>query len=357
MPTLLLDQQKCLQNMEKMALKAARHKLSFRPHCKTHQSAEIANWLRDFGVNAITVSSFPMARYFAEAGWKDILVAFPFQPEEMENLISISEICRLSILVDSPASLPFLSHIPNQLGFYIDIDTGYGRTGVSAENPELIEQIIVKASANPRMEFGGFYCHAGHSYKTGKQSERNKIHQKALIDLGGIKKQFDRYAPKVLYGDTPNCSTQEEFGTIDEITPGNFVFYDLIQCSLGACSIEEIAVAMECPVAGKYPAGDRILIHGGAVHFSKESLLNRGTSIFGQQVQRKEQGWTEAEVERYLTSISQEHGVIEHCGDLVREINIGEKLLFLPVHSCLTANLMREYHTLEGSRITTLNSN
>ncbi len=356
MPKLLLDKEKCLRNIEKMAGKAKRNSLSFRPHCKTHQSAEIANWFRDFGVESITVSSFPMARYFADAGWKDILVAFPFQPGELENLLQLMEFCKLSILVDSPAALPFLNHIPALISFYIDIDTAYGRTGVKAENPDLIEQIIVKASANPHLEFRGFYCHAGHSYKAGSQKEADDIHHKALRDLGGLKKQFGLYAPKVLYGDTPSCSTQEDFGEIDEITPGNFVFYDLIQHALGACALEEIAVAMECPVAGRYPADERILIHGGAVHFSKESLLVNGAAIFGQLVQRTDQTWTNTGEEKYLTSISQEHGIMEQCGDLIREVNIGEKLLFLPVHSCLTANLMREYLSVDGIRIATLNS-
>ena len=36
---------------------AASGKLSFRPHFKTHQSAEIGSWFRDFGVTRITVSS------------------------------------------------------------------------------------------------------------------------------------------------------------------------------------------------------------------------------------------------------------------------------------------------------------
>ncbi len=47
---------------------------------------------------------------------------------------------------------------------------------------------------------------------------------------------------------------------------------------------------------------------------------------------------------------------MEQCGELIREVNIGDKLLFLPVHSCLTANLMREYHSLDGIPIATLNS-
>ena len=356
MPTLLLDKEKCLGNMERMARKADSHQLSLRPHCKTHQSAEIANWFRDFGVNGITVSSFQMARYFTEAAWKDILVAFPFQPGELEDLQFLSETNLISILVDSPAALPFLNHLKNPVGFYIDIDTGYGRTGVRTENPELIEQIIAKAAGNPKLHFKGFYCHAGHSYKARSQKEREAIHQKAKSDLEGLKQQFSEHEPRILYGDTPNCSTQDEFRGIDEITPGNFVFYDLVQHTLGVCSEEEIAVVMECPVAGKYHHSKQILIHGGAVHFSKESLSHKGNTIYGQWVQRNDSAWTTPDKEASLTSLSQEHGVLEPGEDLFSQVNIGDKLLFLPVHSCLTANLAHEYRTLDGRRIKNIHS-
>lgn len=356
MPVLLLDKEKCLRNIQKMARKAEANSLSFRPHCKTHQSAGIAEWTRDFGVDAITVSSFHMARYFAGAGWKNILVAFPFQPGEMENLIALSGQCRLSILVDSPAALPFLHHIPHQVEVYVDIDTGYGRTGIRTENPELMEQIIVKIRSNPHLEFRGFYCHAGHSYKARDRTEADKIHKKALGDLGGLKKLFAQYAPGILYGDTPNCSIQEEFGEIDEITPGNFFLYDLVQNSLGACSLEEIAVALECPVAGRYPADERILVHGGGIHFSKEYLLHKGSPVFGRLVQKTDDGWAFPDEESFLTGLSQEHGIMEQAGTLIREVKLGEMLLFLPVHSCMTVNLMQEYQTLEGSRITTMKS-
>ena len=356
MPTLLLDRQKCLRNIRKMVLKAAGQRMALRPHFKTHQSAEIGNWFREFGVNSITVSSFRMAKYFARAGWKDILVAFPFHPGEVKNLESVSEQCNLSILVDSPAALPFLNHLSGLVGLYIDIDTGYGRTGVKPENPDLIEQIITKTGVNRHLEFRGFYCHAGHSYRAAGRKELDDIFLKSIGDLEHLKSQFKNLGPKLLFGDTPNCSIQEEFGEIDEITPGNFVFYDLIQHTLGSCMIEDIAVAMECPVAGRYPSAERIVIHGGAIHFSKDVLMNKGTPVFGKLVHRTREGWREAGEELFISSVSQEHGVLEKCGDLVRKVNIGEPLLFLPAHSCLTANLMRNYQTLDGMQIDTCNS-
>lgn len=356
MPTLLLDKKICLANIERMALKARANQLSFRPHFKTHQSAEIGNWFRDFGVSAITVSSFRMAAYFAEAGWNDILVAFPFNPGDIVHLNRRSEKNQISILIDNRETLPLLKPITKKVCFYIDIDTGYGRTGVKSESVDQINEIIRDSQSNTNLEFSGFYCHAGHSYKAFSAMERDDIHLKAIADLEHLKNHFLEYSPKVLYGDTPNCSTQENFDGVDEITPGNFIFYDLYQHILGSCNLEDIAVAMACPMVGKYPDDQRLLIHGGAVHFSKESVHIDGRPRYGQLVNPTEWGWESPVRVQFINSLSQEHGILENCGEIFERIEIGDMLHFVPVHSCLTANLMRAYHTPEGEIITTLNS-
>jgi D-serine deaminase-like pyridoxal phosphate-dependent protein len=238
----------------------------------------------------------------------------------------------------------------------MDIDTGYGRTGIRSEDFDEIESLLSAAIANKRLHFMGFYCHAGHSYKSKDPGERLEIHRKAIGDLATLKSRFEPLEPLVLFGDTPNCSTQEKFTGIDEITPGNFIFYDLTQVMLGSCSPADVAVAMVCPVTGKYPARKQLLIHGGGIHFSKELLQIGGNPVYGQWVEAAGNGWSIPEEPIFITGLSQEHGILEQCGTLFDRTCIGDSLLFLPVHSCMTANLMREYRTPEGHRITTLNS-
>jgi D-serine deaminase-like pyridoxal phosphate-dependent protein len=111
---------------------------------------------------------------------------------------------------------------------------------------------------------------------------------------------------------------------------------------------------MRCPVSGKY-AGDKVLVHGGAVHFSKDVLELQGRPVYGQVARTQEKGWGKPR-EAYLTALSQEHGSLEKCGKLWEEVRPGDELLILPVHSCLTANLMGHYQTLEGTLITTIHS-
>ncbi len=356
MPRLLLDKEKCLANVERMARKAEAKGLVLRPHFKTHQSAEIGGWFRDYGVSGITVSSFRMARYFADSGWKDILVAFPFNPADRPELARLSHSLDISVLIDHPDVLPFLNQLDFPVGFYIDVDTGYGRTGIRAEQPEVMEILLRLAGKNSRLDFKGFYCHAGHSYRADDQVERDRIHQKSIADLNRLGQQFHHLDPRLLYGDTPGCSVQEEFGHVDTLTPGNFVFYDLFQYSIGSCRPEDIAVAMECTVTSRYPDPDRILIHGGAVHFSRESLESGSGTVFGQLARRAKKGWDPETSAGYLTGLSQEHGTAKADCWPEGMPAVGETVHILPVHSCLTANLMRNYHTLDGSSISTLNS-
>ena len=356
MPTLLLDKKICLSNIERMARKARDKNLSFRPHFKTHQSAEIGSWYREYAVSDITVSSFRMAAYFAKAGWKDILVAFPFNPNDLFQLNALSESAKVSILLDQYDTLPFLQKLAHPVEFYVDVDTGYGRTGMKSEDLEGIEELIKASASVKNLHFRGFYCHAGHSYKIANRDVKEAIHQKARLDLAQLKMQFASHDPLVLYGDTPNCSVQENFDGIDVITPGNFVFYDLIQHSLGSCSQEDIAVAMACPVTGKYRDLGRMVIHGGAIHFSKEAMIVDGQVVYGQVAGKAGNGWNPLPEGPFLSGISQEHGIIEGCESIDDQTAIGDLLHILPVHSCLTANLMRTYQTLEGDPIQTLNS-
>jgi len=355
MPTLLLDRHQCRRNIQGMASKAEKHGLAFRPHCKTHQSATIAGWYRDYGVDRITVSSFRMAHYFAIHGWKDILVAFPFSPADLDILHQLSALRRMGILLDNTDTLPFLDRSDHPVEVYVDVDTGYGRTGIPAEDLDSMEELIKGIRERSHLRFRGFYCHAGHSYKAPDKADKLAIHRKALADLKNLKKHFGQLQCRVLYGDTPLCSTMDDFSGIDEITPGNFVFYDLTQWQLGSCTLDQVAVAVACPVSGSY-AGGKLLVHGGAVHFSKESLQLGGRTIFGQVVQPTVRGWGKAVDGAFLESLSQEHGLITDGGALHGQTRIGEQLLVLPVHSCLTANLMRSYRTIEGQQIESMNS-
>jgi D-serine deaminase-like pyridoxal phosphate-dependent protein len=149
-------------------------------------------------------------------------------------------------------------------------------------------------------------------------------------------------------GDTPSCSVVDDLSEVDEIRPGNFVFYDVMQLQIGACPEEDIAVAVACPVVAKHPERKQLVIYGGAVHHAKEFIVENDVQIFGYVARLEDDGWSSRLENAYVSGLSQEHGLITADDDVINQVEVGDVLVILPVHSCLTVNLMGEYLTFEG---------
>lgn len=354
-PTLLLDKQKCISNIKMIAAKAKKSNIELRPHFKTHQSHEVGRWFRDEGVTKITVSSLKMAEYFFNDGWDDITVAFPVNVHEKERINRIAEKATLNLLVVDSKNISWLAReIKYPINILIDIDNGYHRTGVSPTDFTTIDSIISEIEKHKQLTFIGFLGHAGHSYKSQGASEILSVHNESLKILGQLKEKYKARYPHLILspGDTPTCSIADSFPGADEIRPGNLVFYDLAQTLIGSCSLDQIAVAMACPVVAVYPERNEVVVHGGGVHFSKDFMkLSDGTISFGKVVALTENGWSTAETGMYAKSLSQEHGIIYAKKEIAEKIKIGDFLGILPVHSCLTADAMKSYMTLKGEKI------
>ncbi len=352
-PTILLDELKCKNNILQMLQKANKYNLALRPHFKTHQSAQIGKWFSDLGVEEITVSSMHMAEYFVGHGWQKIILAFPANTRALKQINSLAEKCSLTLLLsDKMALSALISRVEQELSFFIEIDTGYNRTGFKAKEQSNIRQIIELASKSDYLNFRGFYVHNGHTYKANGESEVSKIHIDAIKQLRQLRKAFSSY-PKleVQLGDTPSCSTMEHFEYIDAICPGNFVFYDLTQANIGSCSLDDIAIVVACPVVAKNPESQSLTIHGGAVHFSKDKLEVEGRTIYGRVVEFYGASWGKPIENTYISALSQEHGTIKASKDFYEKTAVGDLVFVMPVHSCLTANLHSQYLTTSGQRI------
>jgi D-serine deaminase-like pyridoxal phosphate-dependent protein len=358
-PTLLLDKSKALQNIEKMAAKARKSNVRFRPHFKTHQSAGIGEWFRECGVAAITVSSVEMALYFAQYGWKDITIAFPANILEIENINRLASSIKLHLLVESKETVAFLTqNLRDAVDVWIKIDVGYHRTGIHWHHFDEIAALAHSIKQLKRMTFKGLLTHSGHAYRARFPAEVTAIYLESVQRLREIKKRLVAQGfpdTRISIGDTPSCSIVENFSDVDEIRPGNFVFYDVTQLTIGSCQEENIAVAVACPVVAKHLERNEIVIYGGAVHLSKEFLVDKnGKKIFGYVTLLNENGWSPLIENTYISALSQEHGIIKTDSGFFEKINIGDVLLILPVHSCLTVNLSKQYLTLDGKTITTL---
>lgn len=353
-PTLFLDEKKCRQNIETMVKRAKQFNCQLRPHFKTHQSHKVGEWFKEYGIESCAVSSLQMAEYFAQASWNDITVAFPLNILEHETVNRLAEKINLNICIESLETVKSLNEwLKFPLGIYIKTDAGYHRTGIDANDFVGIQSIIDELGKNSLTKFKGFLQHAGHTYQAKGKKEIDEIHAYTSEKMIKLKDHFKRKYPEIIIsnGDTPTCSVSDNFDHIDEMRPGNFVFFDVMQAEIGSCKYENIAAAMACPVVAKHADRNEVIVYGGAVHFSKDRIEKDGKTIYGLIAEEKEKGWGYPISGWYVRKLSQEHGTIHVPDEAFDQIKIGDLFYILPIHSCLTANLMSKYYTLDGEEI------
>jgi D-serine deaminase-like pyridoxal phosphate-dependent protein len=344
-PTLFIDIDRCKRNIKNMVEKTSLAGCEFRPHFKTHQSHEIGRWIKEHGVRGITVSSPHMGLYFAEDGWDDMTIAFPFYPGMIEDLKKLEQKSKLRLFLHSPDQIEFLEQeLKNPFKFYIEIDAGYNRSGIHFESTEAISDLIQKAEKSRKVQFHGFYIHDGRTYKAKGVDGVTEAVSSSLNTLKNLKDKYPEYV--VSLGDTPSASMLNDFDKIDELTPGNFVFFDWTQVQIGSCSLDDVAVFVQAPVAQVIDNGNKAIIHGGAVHFSKDTINVYDNATYGQAVVFKN-GSIKTIDECYLSALSQEHGTLTGFKSYPDQKHVW----ICPVHSCLTVNLFKHYVALDGSII------
>jgi len=351
---MIIDALRARANIHRMNAKAEANKAVLRPHFKTHQSGVVGQWFRQAGVDRITVSSVSMAQYFADHGWDDILIAFPVNLPEIKNINTLAGRIKLYLqLEDVSVATRLNAMLEHEVGVYIKIDSGAGRTGIALENEQAILEMVTALKAFKKLKLTGLLTHAGHFYHQtgGKLAIQEMAHQISL-KMNALKSKIKQEDLILSWGDTPSCSMLDELKGFDEWRPGNFVYYDVMQYHIGSCSLEDVAVAMACPVVAVHPEREEIVIYGGSVHFSGEYIAaDNNFRMYGYVVNFTKNGWTQPIAGALLARLSQEHGIVKLPKEFCRKYKPGDLIGILPVHSCITVSAIRRQLDLEGNLI------
>jgi D-serine deaminase-like pyridoxal phosphate-dependent protein len=357
-PSLVLDVAKVKRNAERMTQRVKQFGADLRPHIKTHKCIEVARIQTAGHSGAVTVSTLAEARAFAANGFTKITYAVPIEPGKFAEAIAISRDCELSLITDDmdvPGQLNDAARQANvHLNLFLKVDCGYHRCGVEPINPEATE--IPRRIANAsNLRFAGILTHAGHSYNCQTKSEVLALakHERDLMaGFGEALRKEVGPVPIVSIGSTPTVTNVDHLDGIDEVRPGNYIFFDAFQATLGSCSFDDCALTVLASVVHR-AIGDgsrrKVIIDAGAIALSKDRgpvTLNPDCG-YGKvlDLEGKDLNLTVAEM-------SQEHGVIiaqeEKTFDQLR---VGSRVRVLANHSCLTAAQHSHYNVLEGEHI------
>ena len=360
-PTLLVNESRVRCNIRKMALRAKASGVRFRPHFKTHQSADVGSWFRQAGVTSMTVSSVAMAEYFAAAGWDDILIASPINVLEAVAIDRLAKRIALHLTVDALEAVEHLEvKLSHPVSIWIELNTGDNRTGIDPTDQPRIAAVAHRIQAADRLRLEGLITHDGQTYEARSVSSIADIHQQTTAQL----RELIAYLETVLgqrlqtsIGDTPTCKLVDDLSGVDEMRPGNFVFGDLTQLRIGSCTEEEIAIALACPIISKNASRREVVLQGGSVRLSMASLPSEdGEPIYGCIVKLTEDGWSNSLSDCVVSRLSQELTIVKVSDELLASTQIGDVLGVLPVHSCLTVDAMKSMTTLDGTLLQCLHT-
>lgn len=346
-PAFLVDRAVVLRNCTAMREKAARSAVIFRPHVKTHKTVEIGRMQHGGETGPITVSTLAEADFFAAGGFRDVTYAVPIAPEKLGRAARIARsVDRLSILVDGAVALQAIesfyraeSHV---FDAFLKVDCGDHRAGVDPDDPSSVA-LAQALMASPAVRFHGLITHAGHSYHARNAGEIRAVAAEETAALSRLRGRLSGELIRSI-GSTPTCSVTERFTGCEEVRPGNYVFFDALQATIGSCRLEDVAVSVLTTVVGSYPERGAMVVDAGALALSKDPGPDHVDPRFGfglvcDQHLRP--------IAAKLVALSQEHG------KLVTEspLPVGTRLRILPNHSCLTAAMYDRYHVLEQGRI------
>jgi D-serine deaminase-like pyridoxal phosphate-dependent protein len=350
-PCLLLHIERVRRNAERMREVAKGNSVRLRPHIKTHKCIEVAKIQTEGHDGAITVSTLAEARAFARHGFSDITYAVPIERGKFDGAIEIlNSGVKLNLLTDDLETVNRLDEVAGKAGVkfdvFVKIDCGTHRVGVEPNTKEAVE-IPRLLSDSKNLSFAGILTHAGHSYdvKTKEQILEVARHERdSMVELAERLRSQGIEVPTVSIGSTPTTSMIDHLGGIDEIRPGNYIFFDNYQATLGSCSFEDTALTVLAAVIHR--GKNKLVVDAGAIALSKDRGpvgldpncgYGRVLDLDGNDTGMR------------VSGMSQEHGTI--TGDAVDQFKVGDRVRILANHSCLTAAQHSHYNVVENGEI------
>jgi D-serine deaminase-like pyridoxal phosphate-dependent protein len=362
-PCLLIEQARLERNLRDMQERARLHGAALRPHIKTHKCLDIARLQLDLGAVGVTSAKPEEAAVFVEDRVPSLTLAFPVvDPARLAPLLRLAAEhgTRIRTIVDSAAGVLALDRAASEAGTTLEVllkvDVGLGRVGVDPDASEAVE-IPRKVLEAGRLRLAGLLAHAGHAYAAGDPAGVRRVAIDERHRLAGLVRRLAAAGiavDEVSTGCTPTALVDAplppiEGARVTEMRPGNYAFLDLTAVRLGLVGPERLALGVLVTVVSA--RGDRAVIDAGSKTLSSDRGPHGTGEGEGYGLAVAPQAFLDLEagegfafpVER----LSEEHGLLRTDG---RTLALGTRLVVLPNHACVAANLARDYVVVRKGR-------
>lgn len=351
-----MDVERVRRNAERMSVIALKNDVRLRPHIKTHKCVEVAKIATEGHSGAVTASTIGEIEAFAAHGFKDFTYAVPIVPGKIPRIIGLLKSgVRVNLLTDDPDIPAELGKAARAAGVELDVflkvDCGYHRCGVEPGS-DVAVQTVRGISDAVGLNFAGILTHAGHSYHGNSKEEIAVIaaaERDVMCDFAESLRSGGIPVPVVSIGSTPTMTHVDHLEGIDEIRPGNYVFFDAFQATLGSCGFDDCAITVLASVVHRSFLNKKVIVDAGSIALSKDRgpVNLDGGCGYGRVLDLAGE-----DTGLRVGSLSQEHGEIPvEDPDLLDKLRVGTKVRILANHSCLTAAQFDHYEVMEGVEI------
>lgn len=348
-PCLVLDRGILERNLKRMSDRVHELGVSLRPHLKTAKSAEVARLAVAGEAGGITVSTLREAEYFAEHGFRDILVAASQPPQKLDRAAELLDRgVRLMLITDDVEAAQTIAQHRGRFEVLIELDSGDRRAGVEPSGGTLVEIARVLGE-----KLAGVMTHAGHSYECRDvQCIRHvaEVERTTVVNAATRLRESGIECRVVSVGSTPTMTHSQNLGGVTEARPGVYMFQDLFQAEIGSCAKDDIALTVLASVIGRNAAENRFILDAGALALSKDrsTQATRHDAGYGMvwDIEARP-AFGNCPIERAY----QEHGVAVPNSPIdVDKLHVGDKVRVAPNHACITAAAYDRYYVVDGGR-------
>ncbi|WP_254534001.1 alanine racemase [Natrinema gelatinilyticum] len=329
-PVVVVDLDAMDRNMTDYVSFAREHDVALRSHVKTHKIPDLAHMQHRSTGDGVVCQTLGEVEVMAQNGIDDVYLSYSVvQRSKLERLVWLSEkLESFATTVDCRGNIDPLQSAAARhdttVTAILEIDLGYGRTGVAPESAVELAEYVADAS---NLEFGGvmaFEAHVKADAESRADLERRCLEaMDGLADVVEAIKDAGVAVPDVKVGSTATSKFSGTHPVVTEINPGMYPFNDTGELGIRSYELDEsdCAATVISTVISK-PASDRVVVDAGSKSISMD------TSRIPIPKHRDDLEYVRA---------SEEHGLID--ASAADDVEVGDRVEFIVPHVCTTINL------------------
>jgi D-serine deaminase-like pyridoxal phosphate-dependent protein len=329
-PALVIDLAQVDRNCARVAAYAAEHGLTWRPHVKTHKSAQVAARQLAAGARGLSCATPREAEVMATV-CDDLLLAYPpVGSDRLRRTVALAARVRLSVMLDSRASASALSAALAAAGasarVVIEVDAGMRRTGVVGVEPAV--ELARAVAALPGLTFDGFGFYPGQLRSAGPEVDAELVRLSAMVAaLRAGAEAAGLVVHTISAGSTPLLWRSHEIAGLTELRAGTAVYFDRTSVVGGVCTVPECAATILATVVSTAVPGQAV-VDAGVKALGREPMRGGDADGYACVADRSDVP---------VVRLSEEHGVLDLSQSEWRP-RVGDQVRLLPNHVCVAVH-------------------